>query len=319
MMRPKDITPEDLDVLPDGIQPRIDWHDLWTKEAGEDWIVEPLIAERRLVALYSPAKLGKSLLMLELGVAMSRGTPVLGTKIARPYSTLYVDLENDPRGDVRPRLEAMGYGPDDLPNLSYLSFPWLAALDSEQGGQQLLANAKYYGCEVVVIDTVSRTVEGEENNNDTWLNFYKRTGLLLKRAGIALVRLDHTGKDESKGMRGGSAKYSDLDAVWRLSEVVRDHVFRLECTDKRMQIAELSLTLHRETEPGLQHRVDARGKAGAFDAKVTELTALCDEAQLPNDANRQAVKEVADEDGLRAGSEVLAKVVRERKARVGYV
>jgi hypothetical protein len=84
------------------------------------------------------------------------------------------------------------------------------------------------------------------------------------------------------------------------------------------QIAELSLTLHRETEPKLWHRVDSRGKAGAFDAKVTELIRLCDEAKLPNDANRESVKETAVENGLKASNEVLAKVVKERKARVGY-
>src|SRR5689334_19382267 len=92
MIRPEDFTLEDLDVLPDGIQPLIDWHDLWTEEAGEDWIVEPVIAERRGVAIYSPAKAGKSLLMLELAAAISRGAPVLGTKIDRPRRVLYVDF-----------------------------------------------------------------------------------------------------------------------------------------------------------------------------------------------------------------------------------
>jgi hypothetical protein len=56
----------------------------------------------------------------------------------------------------------------------------------------------------VVIDTVSRAIDGEENSNDTWLN----------QLGIAMIRLDHSGKDETKGMRGGSAKSGDVDAVW---------------------------------------------------------------------------------------------------------
>ena len=36
-----------------------------------------------------------------------------------------------------------------------------------------------------------------------------------------MVRLDHTGKDQTKGQRGGSAKYGDVDAVWKLTEVVK--------------------------------------------------------------------------------------------------
>ena len=59
---------------------------------------------------------------------------------------------------------------------------------------------------------------GEENDNDTWLNLYKHTGLALKQAQVAMIRLDHTGKDETKGQRGGSAKAGDVDAIWKLTE-----------------------------------------------------------------------------------------------------
>src|SRR5690606_39391706 len=57
----------------------------------------------------------------------------------RPRKVLYVVFENDPRGDIRSRLEDMGYGPDQLDRLVYLSFPQLSALDSPTGGAQLMA------------------------------------------------------------------------------------------------------------------------------------------------------------------------------------
>jgi len=199
--------------------PLLDWHELWTRESTEEWIVEPLLPARRLVALYSAPKVGKSLLMLELAVAIARGTRVLGTRLGRPRRVLYVDFENDPEGDIRERLLSMQVGPDDLANLCYLSFPTIAHLDTEAGSLELLAAAEVYDCEVVVIDTVSRSVGGDENENDTWLNFYRHTGMKLKKAQKALIRLDHTGKDETKGQRGGSAKGGDVDAVWKMSKV----------------------------------------------------------------------------------------------------
>ena len=55
-----------------------------------------------------------------------------------------------------------------------------------------------------------------------------------------MVRLDHTGKDETKGQRGGSAKSGDVDAIWRLSRVTEVR-FRLECTNSRLQITTKSL------------------------------------------------------------------------------
>src|SRR5665811_1892888 len=161
----------------------------------------------------------------------------------RQVRVLYVDFENDPRGDVRSRLQAMDYGPADLEGLDYLSFPSMAGLDTERGALELLEAVKAYGSEVVIIDTVSRAVDGKENENDTYLQMYRHTGLALKRAGVAIIRLDHSGKDETKGQRGASAKSGDVDAVWRLTRVTEDR-FRLECTDSRMSVSYTHLRAH---------------------------------------------------------------------------
>lgn len=250
----------DLAALVHENLPRVDWHALWADQSEEEWIIEPILPARRLVALYSPPKVGKSLLMLELAAAVAAGRPVLGVTPDRPRVVLYVDFENDPKGDIRQRLQRMGYGPDGLENLVYLSFPVLGYLDSGKGSEQLMAAVEVYGAEVVIIDTVSRAVEGEENENDTWLSFYRHTGLKLKQAGVALIRLDHTGKDETKGQRGGSAKGGDVDAVWRLKQIVRDESYELTCEMNRMPIFEKTVTLLRKEGP-LRHDVDAAGRS----------------------------------------------------------
>lgn len=246
--------------------PRLDWRALWDDDTVDEWLLYPLIPARRLVALFSPPKVGKSLLMLEVAVGIARGDcEVLGAKLAEGRKVLYVDFENDPRGDIRSRLQAMGRTPEELENLVYLSFPSLAYLDTVMGGLQLEAVAKHYGVELVVIDTISRAVQGEENANDTWLSFYRNTGVRLKNAGIACVRLDHTGKDESKGMRGGSAKNGDVDAAWQLS-AVSDDLFVLECTANRLPIGEKRLAIRRHVAP-LRHAVETNGLANEYERK----------------------------------------------------
>jgi hypothetical protein len=267
--------------------PRVDWKALWADETEEEWIVEPLLARRRLVALYSAPKVGKSLLMLEIAANIAAGREVLGTKPPEPIRTLYVDFENDPRGDVRERLQAMGFAPVDLENLCYLSFPNLGKLDTQRGADELMAAITYYGCEVVVIDTVSRSIEGDENENDTWLSFYRHTGLRLKQAEVALIRLDHSGKDESKGQRGGSAKSGDVDAVWRMSKR-SDDVYDLTCEANRFPVGENRLTLRREEEP-LRHVVDSRA---VKDLQVEVIQWMAD-AKVPRDKSLK-MKEVQD-------------------------
>jgi hypothetical protein len=258
--------------------PRVDWNELWAEEHQEDWIVEPLLAARRLVALYSAPKVGKSLLMLEIAAAVAAGRPMFGYEAKAPRRTLYVDFENDPRADIRERLTNMGYGPDDLDNLVLLSFPTIAKFDTERGSMELMAAVSHYRTEIVVIDTVSRAVAGEENENDTWLNFYKHTGLKMKQAGVALMRLDHSGKDESKGQRGGSAKSGDVDAVWRMSKSGED-VFDLVCEAQRFPISETTLTIRRVEDPVLRHVVEGDGPQ----AKRDDLLAAMAEKGVPKD------------------------------------
>ena len=292
--------------------PRLDWHALWADQTEQEYIHNPLLPARRLVAIYSAPKIGKSLLMLEMAVTLSRGTEFLGHTPTERYRVLYVDYENDPLGDVRTRLQDMGYGPDDLDHLDYLSFPTMAALNSPRGAAELLAAIKVYSSEVVVIDTVSRAIDGEENSNDTWLEFYLHTGLQLKRLGVAMIRLDHSGKDERKGMRGGSAKAGDVDAVWLLTKLTYTKL-RLECGDTRMRLDTKLLKIARCSEP-LRHELEGADALTTYKAKILELVRLCDNDDLPAEANRDGVRDVAKRHGMKVATQVIAEVVKRRKA-----
>ena len=308
---PSDATADDLEAIKAKF-PRLDWHELWADQTEQEYIHNPLLPARRLIAIYSAPKIGKSLLMLEMAVTLSRCETFLGHTPNRRCRVLYVDLENDPRGDIRTRLQDMEYGPDDLDHLDYLSFPTIAALNTARGAAELIAAVKAYGSHVVVIDTVSRVIDGEENSNDTWLEFYLHTGLKLKQLGVAMIRLDHSGKDESKGMRGGSAKNGDVDAVWQLIRIT-DTKLRLECTANRMQLDTKQLKITRHTEPRLRHELEGADAITAFEAKILELIKRCDNDGLPADANRDAVRETAKQHGLKVGTQLIGEVVKRRK------
>jgi hypothetical protein len=294
--------------------PRVNWHELWADEREEEWIVEPLLAARRLVALYSAPKVGKSLLMLEIAAAIANGRPMFGyPPSGRTYRTLYVDFENDPRSDVRERLEAMGYGPDDLDNLVLLSFPTMSFLDTERGSLELLAAVRYYGIHVVVIDTVSRTIGGEENANDSWLKWYKYTGLKLKQERVALIRLDHSGKDETKGQRGASAKSGDVDAVWRLTRT-GDDTFDLVCEANRFPIHEPLVALKRITDDGvLRHEPMGNSRRAMLDEILRKMA----EAGVPRDEKLRvnAVRKMLRDANVKFVNEQVSKYAIEMYAR----
>lgn len=286
---------------------RIDWDALWADERVTEWLCEPLIPAGRLVSLYSPPKVGKSLLMLEVAVAISRGAPALG---APTMSTpvLYLDYENADL-DVRDRIQNMGYAPDQLAGLHYESFPLLPPLDTTQGGAELLAMALACHAGLVVIDTVSRAVQGDENEASTWLALYRCTLVHLKAAGIAVVRLDHTGKDETRGQRGSSAKSGDVDLVWRLSELVKGNSYLLECEAHRIQMHETLINIERTDNP-LTHRVDTRTIG---QTRRDAILAALDEAGLPANAGRDRARTVLEAAGLKVTNSVLADLLKRRQ------
>lgn len=308
-------SPGDVQGVVERVLPVVDWADRWDRPIVQEWIVEPVLPARRLVALYSPPKMGKSLLMLEIAAAVASGREVLGT-VPAPRRVLYVDFENDIDADVIPRLKAMGYQAADLGRLDYLSFPTMGALDTERGSLELMAALDTYRSEVVVVDTVSRAVDGLENENDTWLNFYRHTGLKLKQRGVSMVRLDHSGKDETKGQRGGSAKSGDVDAVWRLSTVVQDKTFRLDCEAARMPITEKTLIFERLQDP-LRHKVEGAGPVAAFRHKEAAVVAFMDQEDLPLDTGRKTLRAALSGSGITASNNVLDAAIKARRDRHG--
>lgn len=195
----------------------LDWSEVLEGEQPEpDWLAEPLVERGTLVVVYSPPKAGKSLLSLDICAALAAGRPVLGNAAREPMRVLYFDAENT-TADLGERLRAMHVKPADLGDrLVYVSFPSLPPLDTASGGVEVRALAREHRPDLVVLDTLSRFVQGDENEAQTYADLYRHTLVHLKREGIAVVRLDHAGKDAGKGQRGSSAKSADVDAVWRL-------------------------------------------------------------------------------------------------------
>lgn len=237
---------------------RFDWLRVFTEvDPDPEWLVEPLVERGRQVAFFSEAKAGKSLVWLEIAAGLVRGNPVLGNPSRKPITIVYIDQENTKR-DVVERLTKMGYDGSGLERLLYYSFPDLSYLDTETGGRELYAVARVADADLVILDTLSRVVEGDENENDTYHNFYKFTGVRLKADGIALVRLDHSGKDRAKGMRGASSKYSDVDEVWQLT-ADEYGVVTLNRTHSRSHHGTSRLVLTREDAP-LRHAAEQRSE-----------------------------------------------------------
>ncbi|MHB8188952.1 MAG: AAA family ATPase [Ferrimicrobium sp.] len=195
---------------------RLDLNELMRNPQPAKWLVEPLIMGGSYTVIHAPPGAGKSLLTLEIAAALATGRRVLGSAVERSR-VLYIDQEND-RHMIAERLADLGYEwTDDLSWLIYVSLSDIAPLNTQEGLSDLRLILDEWNPQLVIIDTMARVVEGEENSADTYRSFYRMAGAEIKRRDIALLALDHTGKDLTAGPRGSSGKVDAADAVFTMT------------------------------------------------------------------------------------------------------
>jgi hypothetical protein len=242
--------PEGLPGHPEGLQP-VDLHALMSGERPEeDWLVEPVLPAGKLCGIVSKRGEGKSLLLLDVAAALACGQATLSQPAAEPINVVYVDMEMGP-DDLYERLADLGYLPDhplfhDLAeHLHYYQLVALPPLDTEAGGIALEELVDRHGATLVVIDTVSRVVSGEENSAEPYRDLFRHTETRLKRRRVTLARLDHLGKDKERGSRGSSAKEDPLDVVWQLTKTLTGSI-ELTLTKGRQGWIPRAVTIHKE-------------------------------------------------------------------------
>ena len=289
----------------------IDWADFWSKDhTSEDWTIEPLLPRGRQVALYSPAKVGKSLLALDVCARAATGQAIFDQVLPAPLEIVYLDLEMT-ETDLFERLDDMGYGPEtDLSHFHYYLLPSLPPLDTKQGGATLMEIVKRDKPDLVVIDTTSRVISGPENDADTLRNLYQHTGLLLKQRGITVWRLDHAGKDVKNGQRGTSAKNDDVDLVWELSG--QETAFRLKATHRRQSWVPELVHLVREDMPFRHEIVQQIWPSG-----TQNLVRLLEELDINQSLGAKSVRKLLREAGHGARNETISAAIRWRKMQAG--
>ena len=207
-------------ALDEGITPFIDWSEFWTDDQGEhEWLIEGFWPKGRSVLLHAPAKTGKSLYSLWCAVCLALGIDLATGEQFEPTTVMYVDYEMSP-ADLQERLNDFGVSPNtDLSRLYYSQTPMdFTSLDTFAGAAIALSWVDRVQPGAIVLDTFSRCVDGDENEADTVRAFYRHTGRPLRDRGIPYLRVDHTGKDSSKGARGSSAKADDVDLIWSMQQ-----------------------------------------------------------------------------------------------------
>jgi hypothetical protein len=311
--------------LIDGIRPALlplDWSTFRSRERHvEDWLVEGFWPRRRAMLTHAKAGTGKSELALYVASCLALGCdPWTGYK-TEPIRVAYFDFEMD-EDQVDDRLNDLGFDDSfnlaDLEDLRYFVLPPIAKLDTAVGAEMFLGAIEHERAEAVIIDTFSRVITTDENEATTVQRFYEFTGQELKRRGIGQWRIDHTGKDATKGARGSSAKNEDVDFVWDLRRTDDNHGIVLKATKQR-SVVDTPLTLQRLDDPFVRYQrvVDISTMAPGADvtAKVYQLEELGIDSSWGFDKVRNALLDAGAEVGRKTTLQAAIRWRREAKRR----
>ena len=299
------------------------------------WLLPDVLARNSYVSLSAAPGTGKSILARGIAVDASLGRSHTDpTENMEPAKVIYLDAENG-QDWWRDGLDAMG-APLDLPNLAVVAFPDLGGLDTARGAHEFLSliddlRDQLGGVDLIVLDTVSRFIDGGENDADTWTQFYRRAIQPLRDQQIAVLRLDHLGKDADKGPRGSSHKLSDVDADYRMTAAKpgsddvtltlgkrrRQHFtdrVRLRRRDDPLRHEPATNTLSLSVTLGSGQVVPANTHVAAL---VAELDAL--NIPIPNIGRDKAkTAYVAAGGSIRASNDVWADALKFRRERANH-
>ena len=310
-----------LDMFPpEGLQP-VDLRMLLTSDFPEaEWTVEPILPAGKLVGIVSKRGEGKSLLLLEIAAARACGNATLNQAAGEPIHVVYIDMEMGPE-DLYERLISLGYTPDHpqfdtlVDHLHYYQLVALPPLDTEEGGEALETLVEKHEATLVVIDTVSRVVTGDENAAEPYRDLFRHTETRLKRRRVTLARLDHLGKDKERGSRGSSAKEDPLDVVWHLTHTATGAI-ELTLTKGRQEWLQKTVTLHREDIDGTTSHTIPPEFAEEW---LIVLADRIDRLGLPLDTSANRVLELLRQDGRGARKSSITKAQRFLRGRKSSV
>ncbi|MCH9695191.1 MAG: AAA family ATPase [Gammaproteobacteria bacterium] len=178
-----------------------------------EWLVDHAIPKNGLVVLYGPPKSAKTFLALDMALSMGSGQEQMHGFAMKPGRVLYVLAEGGASmmgNRARAWMQVKAVDEADLQ-----VFPFGITLSSRKSVDELLDLAGTIW-DLVVVDTLARCMDGDENSAKDMALAIKGGDYIREKTGAAVLLVHHSGKDQSKGLRGSTALLGAVDATIKM-------------------------------------------------------------------------------------------------------
>lgn len=183
-----------------------------------EWRVHGVLPTTGLATIFGPSGSGKSFLLLDLMAAIAEGREWYARKTA-PCRILCLVLEGKAGFLQRIRAWEKHNGRPYPGKVSFMMEDF--GLNARDDVNDLEAAIRAVGgFDLILIDTLNRAApNADENSSAAMSQLVSATGKLQAAISGLVILVHHTGKDESRGLRGHSSLFAAMDAAL---EVKRD-------------------------------------------------------------------------------------------------
>lgn len=209
---------------------------MWLHEARKDvrptkWLIPKLLPAEGTGILYGLSGSYKTFLALDWALCLAHGIPGQWEAPPVKHKVLYLAGESSyalRQERVDSWCEKQGLNPDDA---DFVFVQGVPAYNDKEGWTEIrdgLAAMKV-NPEFIVIDTLTREMTGldENSNNDAKL-VLKHNEEMAQYYGCMVLAVGHTGKDQSKGLRGAQVFIDNSDAVLFMKKMASGVTLRPE-------------------------------------------------------------------------------------------
>ena len=178
-----------------------------------NWLIKDILIDGGIATIYGESGSTKSFLAIDLAMHLAIGSEWFGLEVNRGIPIIYTALEGF-RGVVK-RIKGWCKKNDISPSNIFIDHDSL--LLGEQGSVESFINyykANNFHRGMIIIDTFNMACPNiEENSAKEMSGVITKAKLIAEKLNSTVLIIHHSGKDESRGMRGSSSLKASMDTI----------------------------------------------------------------------------------------------------------
>ncbi len=185
----------------------------------QNWLIKGFFAKKSFGTIYGKSGSRKSFLTIDISCAIATSSYWQNYR-TQTGAVVYVAAEG--QIGISRRVKAWELAHNKKVNQLYILGQSIIISNSSArnaliNAVHLLENTNGVKVELIVLDTLARNFEGDENNSDSMGKFIRGCDLVKEATNASVLCVHHSGKDVSKGGRGSSSLNAACDFEFQVT------------------------------------------------------------------------------------------------------